>query len=436
MSESNNGQRLPRLAEESSELMSLFAQAEAEFREGIDESGAWQRLEPRLEAAERRRPWMPILAAALVAGAVALVVGWMAGTRWGLPSVRPVAVSAPSAASSAASIEDSAVLPGGPSLLPDGSRAVVEAGSLVRYRRSDHGIGLQVGRGRVELTVTRKTNDQPFTVRSPNYELRVLGTRFAVAVTDDRTELSVSEGRVGVYAEDRLVTLVDAGGHWSSPASSDAGPPASATPSGEPASAVSARLALDQARCRELVHGGQASAAEQCYLALAQSGRGLGAEMAWYEVARLRRDVLRNPTGALAALDEYERRFPAGALAPEVETSRVDLLARVGRVEDALAASERLLSTAAGRARQCELRMMRGNLLRDKVGDCARAEAEYRVCESDSGGWGDRAQLGRAECLERLGRTADAVATYQAYLRRPHPLGADQARRRLEQLSP
>ncbi len=434
MSEPNPGQHLPRLAEESAELMSLLAEAEAEYRNGIDESGAWQRLERKLDATPRRRPWFAISAAALAAASMALVVGWAAGSHWGRPDSRPIASSIPAAPSSTPPSGLPTVLPVGPTVLPDGTRAVVEDGSVVRYRPSDRGIALQVGRGHLELTVTRQAADHPFTVRSPTHELRVLGTRFAVTVTEDRTELSVSEGRVGVYARDELLTVVGAGEHWSS--QGDPGAPSARAPERPPQAAASTRIVPDQAGCQRLVRLGQSRDAEQCYLDIARSGRGLAGEMAWYELARLRRDVLGNPAGALGALDEYERRYPGGSLSPEVEMSRVDLLARLGRVNEALDASERLLTTATGRARQCELRMVRGNLMRDRLKDCARAEAEYRRCESDPAGWGDRAALARAECLERLGRTREAIAAYQAYLGRPHPLGADQARRRLEALSP
>ena len=44
------------------------------------------------------------------------------------------------------------------------------------------------------------------------------------------------------------------------------------------------------------------------------------------------------------------------------------------------------------------------------------------------------AELRRAECLERLGRSSDARLAYEQYLRRDNPISADKARRRLGSL--
>ena len=86
--------------------------------------------------------------------------------------------------------------------------------------------------------------------------------------------------------------------------------------------------------------------------------------MALYELARLRRDVLGDADGALAALGDYRQRFPAGSLRNEVEVSRIELLARLKRGPEALEASERLLGTPGGRERAAELRLLRGNVYR------------------------------------------------------------------------
>ena len=65
-------------------------------------------------------------------------------------------------------------------------------------------------------------------------------------------------------------------------------------------------------------------------------GSGLGAEMALYEVARLRRDVLADAAGALRALAEYRTRFPAGSLRREADMSQLELLVQLGRTDEAL----------------------------------------------------------------------------------------------------
>jgi hypothetical protein len=191
----------------------------------------------------------------------------------------------------------------------------------------------------------------------------------------------------------------------------------------------------DPTTCRDLSSAGLQKQAETCYLSIA-TGSGLSAEMALYEVARLRRDVLANPSASLLALDEYEARFPSGTLAPEVRMARVDLLAHLGRVAEVLRTSDQLLATPSGRARMVELRLLRGNLLRDRMQDFTAAALEYQLIESDPGPRGDQAQIALASCLERLGRADQAIDAYRRYLARPRPEQADRARERLKALLP
>jgi tetratricopeptide (TPR) repeat protein len=157
--------------------------------------------------------------------------------------------------------------------------------------------------------------------------------------------------------------------------------------------------------------------------------------MALYEVARLRRDVLSNSAAALAALDAYEARFASGTLAPEVRIARVDLLSRLGRFDEALKVSEMLLASPVGSPRATELRLLRGNLLRDKKHDCAAALSEYQRIQSDPGPRGEQAEFAAAGCLERLGRATEAIETYEHYLGRARPGQAAQARQRLLKLT-
>ncbi len=304
-----------------------------------------------------------------------------------------------------------------------------------------HRSTLQFDRGHLEIQVAHQPQGRTFAVKTRDIEFLVLGTRFSVTAQAGHVELNVTHGKVLVKPASAAPVIVQAGGHWSN---SEPPPVLSApSPSTHPSITVTAHIApessapsksTDAALCRTHLRNGEPQAAQDCYVAAAK-GHGLSAEMALYEVARLRRDVLKDPLGALSALDEYEARFQSGTLAPEVRVARVQLLSRLGRSDEALEASEVLLATTAGHSRAAELRLLRGNLLRDHKNDCAAAITEYRVAAADSGARGEQALFATAGGLERLGRAADAAEAYRQYLQRSNPTQAEQARRRLLELT-
>jgi hypothetical protein len=135
----------------------------------------------------------------------------------------------------------------------------------------------------------------------------------------------------------------------------------------------------------------------------------------------------------LALLDEHKKRFPDGAMRGEVDWLRVQALERLGRLDDALGESEKLLATPAGRTLASELHMVRGRIY-DGRSDCGRAASEFVALVGEPGALGDEAELRRAECLEKLGRSDDAAAAYSQYLRRAEPKEAAKARDRLQAL--
>jgi hypothetical protein len=187
--------------------------------------------------------------------------------------------------------------------------------------------------------------------------------------------------------------------------------------------------------CLSLARGGNTRAAESCFLNRAR-GSGLGAEMALYEVARLRRDVLADPSGALQVLAEYRQRFPAGALRREADMSQLELLMQLGRSQDALRQSQELLSSSVTGERAAELRVLRGHILRKSSKDLSGAEREYALAEAAQGGNGVEASYFRGTSLQALGDKAGAAAAYQRYLQRGGRTYAADARQRLESLAP
>jgi hypothetical protein len=217
-------------------------------------------------------------------------------------------------------------------------------------------------------------------------------------------------------------------------ASSRASPPSPASPPSLP-SLPSARapLAPSEARCQRLASAGDAEGAIECFLSLAQ-GSGVSADVALYWAARISADHSRDPLRTLALLDEHKKRFPDGAMRGEVEWLRVRVLDRLGRFDEALGESERLLATPAGRTLASELHMVRGRIYQDAANDCAHAASEFVALVGEPGPLGDEAELRRAECLEKLGRPGQAAAAYSQYLRRATALHAAKVRERLQSL--
>jgi hypothetical protein len=186
--------------------------------------------------------------------------------------------------------------------------------------------------------------------------------------------------------------------------------------------------------CLSLARQGQTRQAEACFLKRAE-GSGLGAEMALYEVSRLRRDVLADADGALRALAEYRKRFPAGSLRREADMSQLELLRQLGRSDDALKQSEELLLSSASGERAAELHLLRGHILRKAQSRFAAAAREYELAEN-AGARGGEATYFRALCLQALGRGAEAATLFAQYLKLPQRPYAEDAKRRLETLNP
>jgi tetratricopeptide (TPR) repeat protein len=175
-------------------------------------------------------------------------------------------------------------------------------------------------------------------------------------------------------------------------------------------------------------------AALECYLNQA-GGSDLGAQVALYEAARLYRDALGDAGHAITTLRELRRRFPDGALAVEAELSLAELLPKLGKYREALDASTAALESHPARERADELHLLRGELLRAGLGDCARAETEYAAADNAShDSVADPAAFGRALCLEKLGRGAAAREAFQRYLVRPQARRAGEAARHLHEL--
>lgn len=184
------------------------------------------------------------------------------------------------------------------------------------------------------------------------------------------------------------------------------------------------------ATCRRWATEGQPQRSVACFESMAQ-GSGVPAQVGLYEAARLSVDALHDSGRALELLDQHQARFPEGVLRIEVEWLRVRCLEHVGRLDEALTASEALLDSAAGRSLAAKLHLLRGRIYGSARNDCAHALPEYVALLGEPGSAGADAELRRAECLERLQRTEEARAAYQHYLERGDARDKERVRARL-----
>jgi transmembrane sensor len=143
----------------------------------------------RLDGRPRRRS--PALAAAFVAAAVLAIVGW-----------RALAPGPYAIAPSSAPARDQAASPGGPSAhapytLADGSRVIPDGPTTVLERVVESGddILYELKTGGARFEVARRPS-RTFRVHAGPVTLQVIGTRFEVQRFEDRSHVSVTEGRV------------------------------------------------------------------------------------------------------------------------------------------------------------------------------------------------------------------------------------------------
>lgn len=158
----------------------------------------------------------------------------------------------------------------------------------------------------------------------------------------------------------------------------------------------------------------------------------LAEESQFLSRALVRLRQARDTDGALAELERYAQRFPAGILEHEALSVRVDALLLAGRAAEAQATLSRL--TLGSTARDRELRLIRAELATDK--DCAAALADYRIVwdAHPEGTWGERALWGQAVCAARLGDEPRARLDLTRYLAQfPDGPHAGEARARLHE---
>jgi len=155
----------------------------------------------------------------------------------------------------------------------------------------------------------------------------------------------------------------------------------------------------------------------------ASGGDALHGDLATYALGRVAQRHLHDAARARDAFDLYRARYPHGALIAEVDLAILELEVDAHRDAAALADSQRFLAMHPGSERVDEVRLLRGNLLRD--GDrCREALDEYATIRTPP--FSDHALYSTAYCQRKLGDRLAAAATLRSYLTR-FPNGAHRA---------
>ncbi|MBS2032410.1 MAG: tetratricopeptide repeat protein [Deltaproteobacteria bacterium] len=147
------------------------------------------------------------------------------------------------------------------------------------------------------------------------------------------------------------------------------------------------------------------------------------ADLALYELGRLRQRSLGDLPGALDAFERYQSSYPRGALNQEVAISTIEVQLALQKPGAALESLDGFLAHYPGSERAHEMRLLRANLHRDRR-DWSEAIDDYRKLEGTPSA--AEALFFTAFCQRQSGDLAGAEASLRAYLER-HPQGPRRA---------
>ncbi len=139
------------------------------------------------------------------------------------------------------------------------------------------------------------------------------------------------------------------------------------------------------------------------------------ADLALYELGRLEQLQLHHPDRALSAYLRYQREYPDGALAQEVELSTIELLLQRRQLAAALEQMNHFLDAHEKSERAPEVHLLRADVLREQ-GRCGKALDDYQKATLPA--QADDALYFTAWCQQHLGRRDAAAASFGEYLKR------------------
>ena len=166
---------------------------------------------------------------------------------------------------------------------------------------------------------------------------------------------------------------------------------------------------------RAALAAGDPNRALDLYRAAVTRG-GPAAENAEYEIGRVMRDRLRQPTEAIATWKRYRSSHPNGLLRVETDVSIIETLVASGDSSAALAEANDFLRHHADSERRAEIARISGDLYRER-GDCGHAVGSYQtaLAASRAREITEYASYQRAACLVGMG-DASGNAAVEEYL--------------------
>jgi len=346
--------------------------------------------------------------------------------------------------------------------IPGIASILISRGTDVAIERLYGGTFLRLSRGSVVARVSKRPPNEPFFILTHGFSVKVVGTLFQVDQdANDRTAVSVREGVVEVMGADGRSWQVGAGQEWSSDSPDQLGTSAIADPvkafledalnganptdldrelgaldgsgagprAGEPVLPSSAGLRARERSSTARKHLppppvllATREPAVPPGAAPVAGNDADGAELALYALGRLRQHRLRDPQGALEVFETYRRTYPNGSLLPEVDLAVLEVEVAAGHRDQALAESVRFLASHPASERTVEVRLLRGDLLRER-GDCRSALDEYRQVDAGAfAPFSEDALFETAYCQRKLGDADAARESLRQYQQR-YPTG-------------
>jgi hypothetical protein len=298
-----------------------------------------------------------------------------------------------------------------------------------------------IEKGDVAFSVPHQAPGHNFSVTAGPYRIVVVGTKFRLHVEGSTVAVAVDEGVVEVWKKHRLARLTP-GDSWASPSErgtitsidvAGSGPlqpqvagPATppVAPVAVPAAAVTApvpaapalappaaAVPVDQTQeARAALAAGDPRRALELYRAVIARG-GPASENAGYEVGRILRDRLREPSDALTAWKRYRTLHPDGLLRVETDVSIIETLVASGDTTGALGEANDFLKRHADSERRAEIARITGDLYRER-GECGHAVDAYEtaLAAARTREITEYASFHRAACLVSLGESSGNVA--------------------------
>jgi hypothetical protein len=107
------------------------------------------------------------------------------------------------------------------SFAPERTGITVLPATTLKLVALSGGKRFDIGQGKVEASVARQRPFHPMTLRTPQAEARVLGTRFTLSVTSNATRLDVYEGKVRFTRKSDSMAVRVPAGHYAVAASNE-----------------------------------------------------------------------------------------------------------------------------------------------------------------------------------------------------------------------